>query len=99
MPLPSSSSPVLHLQAADPATWELSGSADGSSWTNISAGNVTFECRGCRTELSFLNNGSYSLYRVLLCAAQPAATAFMALSRLELLGNAGPSGAVARGTV
>ena len=85
---------VLCFQAADPAQWELQGSADGLSWATISAGNVTFACRSCRTELSFLNNASYSLYRLGLCASQTATTAdFIALSQVELIGSAGHPGA------
>jgi len=77
----------------DPASYRLSGSYDGTNFTDISSGPVpAFTNRFTKVVISFANNTPYLQYRVIFPdVANAAAANSMQISEVELLGFLAPT--------
>ena len=74
----------------DPATYELSGSDDGTTFTVISSGDVPeFGADRFKTvSLSFANTSAYLWYKLTFPTTRGASTCCMQVAEVELLGTA-----------
>ena len=72
----------------DPATYTLSGSNDGSSWTDIASGNVpAFGARFERQAWAIDNTASYTDYKLIFDTTASSNGCCMQVAEVELLGT------------
>ena len=78
----------------DPASYMLSGSLDGTNFTEISSGNVApFTARFQRQEILFSNETAYAQYRLIFpTVVDPVVAVAMHIAEVELLTSRDPPG-------
>jgi hypothetical protein len=76
----------------DPVTFQLSGSNDGQTFTEIAAGKIPdFTGRFVAVEVAFTNQTAYRFFKLLFPTVRDAASAVaVQIAEVELLGRTGP---------
>jgi len=80
---------VADNHAADPKSWKLQGSIDGTSWTDIDTKiNITFETKYLKKSFTVSTSNKYNYFRLSVIASYDSQSPTIQIAEWELFGTA-----------